>query len=76
MDLEIKKIHLPNYTKFPKSTMKNKKNFNIFYNKLIPHVIYSIDKLVEMYNKTFPDEPLNNISFGKLKDVQNKFIKN
>ena len=37
--------------------------------------MYTIDQLVELYNKTFPDEPLNNISFGKLKEVKNKFNK-
>ena len=43
--------------------------------KLITQILYKTDHLVEIYNKTFPDDPINSISFGKLKDVQNNFIK-
>lgn len=85
LGLKIKQYRLPNYMKFPPSSMKRskrykrtqeeRKNFSLFYSRIIPHVLYKIDDLVKIYNDIFTENPLNSISFGKLKEVKKSFIK-
>lgn len=64
--VQLKNFHMPNYMKFPKSSMRRiqkrprryitpqeKRTVKLFYSRLIPHVKYSADELVKMYNSYF-----------------------